>query len=481
MIQLREYQNKAVNDLRVRLSRDLKSLILRADTGAGKTFIFSYMVQKAVSKGKKVLIITDRLELLTQAGSSIEKFGIDVSLIDSNNNPDFLEDQVYVSMAQTLSRRTSKQNYQKYLFNVDLVIIDEAHKTIFDKFFEYFGEKTVVIGATATPIRVGNQPSLDKTYQDLVDVASVKELVDMEFLSPARSYAVPVDLSEVKMKGSEFDQGSMSDFYDSNDKYTGAVENYIKHANGTKSLLFCSGVKNSIAIRDQFREAGISAEHLDSENTSKKERIDILDRFDRGEFLVLCNVGILTTGYDCPSIQTIILYRATTSLALFLQMVGRGSRIYPGKDFFRVLDFGGNFKRFGLWESPREWSLLKKRKDKKSLGAMPIKECKQCEALVSAVAKECDYCGYVFPVIIKKTIQVLLEELEFDETQKDIDPYGYFRHLEKKAAIKSENFHWIVRQLRTPLQLSNFARYKKYDNPDFWSEGVLKRRQNYKR
>ena len=293
-IVLRPYQNKAVEAIREGIIAGNLKQVFRLDTGGGKTICFSFMVAKAVPKGKKVLILTDRIELLTQAGGSIAKFGIDVRIIDSTHRP-HLQDQVYVSMAQTLARRLQLPEYVEYLKTVDLVIIDEAHKSIFDKFFEYFGEKTVVIGATATPIRVGNQKSLENFYQDIIEVANISELINDGFLVPARSFGVQVDLSEVTTKGNDYDQGSMSNFYDDASLYEGAVENYLKHAAGTKALLFCSGIKNSIALRDQFRSKGITAEHLDSESTTKKERIRILQDFKDGKFLVLCNVGILTT------------------------------------------------------------------------------------------------------------------------------------------------------------------------------------------
>ena len=479
-IVLRPYQNKAVEAIREGIIAGNLKQVFRLDTGGGKTICFSFMVAKAVPKGKKVLILTDRIELLTQAGGSIAKFGIDVRIIDSTHRP-HLQDQVYVSMAQTLARRLQLPEYVEYLKTVDLVIIDEAHKSIFDKFFEYFGEKTVVIGATATPIRVGNQKSLENFYQDIIEVANISELINDGFLVPARSFGVQVDLSEVTTKGNDYDQGSMSNFYDDASLYEGAVENYLKHAAGTKALLFCSGIKNSIALRDQFRSKGITAEHLDSESTTKKERIRILQDFKDGKFLVLCNVGILTTGYDEPSIETIILYRATKSLALLLQMVGRGSRLFPGKDFFKVLDFGNNFKTHGLWEEDREWTLQKKKKTKKSKGAAPIKECPKCESFLPVSASICSFCEYVFPAKEEKRTFAILEEIPFDMEKRNVDRFGYFRHLELIAGKSGKNFHWIVKNLSDVNELSSFAKYKKYPKPGAWVRGVLDRRKTYKR
>lgn len=476
---LRPYQDDAVDELREGILIGFLRQMLIAATGAGKTIIFSYLAKKSVENKKTVLILTDRKELIRQAAKSISGFGVDVNLLDADHKPFSLDAQVYCAMSQTLARRLKIPKYVEYLKNVDVVIIDEAHKTEFEKFFEYFGEKTVVIGATATPIRTGNQPSLELTYNAIVEVLSVRELIDQGYLVPARSFAVPVDLAEVKMKGADYEQGSLNDFYDDKDLYTGAVENYLKHAPGTKTLLFCSGVKNSLAIRDQFRKAGISAEHLDSENVTDKERENILERFERGEFLVLCNVGILTTGYDCPSIQTIILYRATKSLALFLQMCGRGSRLFDGKDHFKILDFGNNFVTHGLWEQDREWSLKKLKKTRKTKGAVPIKECPSCEAILPSVAHACRFCDYVFPVKVKKTVQVMLEELEFDEENKEKDMFGWFRHLERRTEIMSKNHHFTIRQLRTEKELIEYANYKKYDQVGSWVRGVLQRRKIY--
>lgn len=446
----------------------------------GKTVMFSYIVSNAVAKGSKVLIITDRIELLTQAGGSLSKFGVSVSIINADSRPTSLNAQCYVSMAQTLTRRKEIHIYTKYLKEVDLVIIDEAHKATFDSFFEYFGVNTKVIGATATPVRVGNQKPLNDFYSNIVETCSISQLIEDGFLNPSKSYGVPVDLSSVKTKGNDYDDSSLSNFYDDNTLYTGAVNNYIKHANGTKALLFCSGVVNSQRICQEFKKKGIAAEHIDAASTSKQERKRILEDFEKGEIKVLCNVGILTTGYDCPSIETIILYRATKSLPLFLQMCGRGSRLSEGKKHFNILDFGNNISTHGFWEEDREWSLKKKR-NKKTKGAAPIKECKNCEALVPAIAKECNYCGYVFPVKEVETKEVVLEELLFDVKKRHVDRVGYCKHLEAKAKKLDKNHHWIIRNLNDIHELMAWAKYKEYPKAGAWVTGVLDRRKNYRK
>jgi superfamily II DNA or RNA helicase len=202
------------------------------------------------------------------------------------------------------------------------------------------------------------------------------------------------------MKGNDYDNDSLGSFMTHTKVYEGVIDNYKKICDKTKSIAFCPNIESSLKLRDEMIEAGLNARHLDCKFT-KKERANCLIWFKNTQDAILCNVGILTTGFNEPTIQTIILYRATKSLPLFLQMVGRGSRNIKGiKETFNILDFGNNFNEHGLWEADRVWSLKKKKKKKE--GAPPMKECKSCGALCYASEKVCKACGHIFPVSIKK-------------------------------------------------------------------------------
>ena len=153
MIELRKYQNKSISALRTNILSGIKKMILCAPTGAGKTVMFSYMAMNAVNKQKKVLILSNRLELLLQSGGTLEKFGIKPIEIKPNKKIKNLNGVIYVGMAQTLKRRVKDEMYKQFLSDLDLIIFDECHKQEFNDLMQYIAEKTIVIGATATPHR----------------------------------------------------------------------------------------------------------------------------------------------------------------------------------------------------------------------------------------------------------------------------------------------------------------------------------------
>jgi superfamily II DNA or RNA helicase len=206
------------------------------------------------------------------------------------------------------------------------VIIDEAHslhKTITD----YLARTDAIcIGATATPHREGNQEPLDDFYQDIVNVADIPELINLGYLAKPLSYGVQVDLSNVHTRGGDYDLNEMGKEYSEQRVYRGVIENYQRLTPGKKSIAFSSNIASSKELASQLKDAGINARHLDSDMPAH-ERSEILAWFKATQSAVICNVGILTTGFDEPTIAVVILYRATKSLPLFLQMCGRGSRV----------------------------------------------------------------------------------------------------------------------------------------------------------
>jgi len=397
-IQLRPYQQTAIEETRKMIIGGKKRFVFCSPTGSGKTFTFSFMVKSAVERGKRVLILTHRTELLTQAGGALTELGLNPGKIEAGKNIQYFSKNLYTGMIETISRRMNKLEYINFVQSLDLIIIDECHFGNFDKFFAQISPATVVIGFTATPHREKNQKSLDTMYEGLIEVVSIPDLIDQGFLSEPDSYGVTLDLSSVAMKGNDYDSNSMGDFYSKQKLFKGVIENYTKICPGTKAIAFTPNVKSSIELKEELIEAGLNAKHVDG-NTSGPERKAILKWFKNTPNAILCNCSILTTGFDEPSIETVILYRATKSLPLFLQMVGRGSRVIPGvKSKFNVLDFGNNILTHGFWESERNWSLKKKKKKKKGEDAPPVKECKKCGGLNPISVTVCKYCEKPFPV-----------------------------------------------------------------------------------
>ena len=412
MIQLREYQQKLIDDLRLSIINKNKRIILCSPTGSGKTIMFSYMVSEHYKKGGKILIFTHRKELLSQTGSSFEKFGLTPKFIKAGHYPD-LSENLHVSMIETFARRIEKYDY--FLMTRTMIIIDEAHLENFTKLFPHISKDTLVIGATATPLRKGNQKSLDEFYTDIVQNIDTPDLIDLGYLSQAKSYGVQINLKQCKKIGDDFDTAK---YYEENKTYNGVIENYERLVKHKKTLLFSSNVESSMRICSEFILKGYNAKHIDA---TTKDRDLIFKWFDETSDAILCNCGIATTGFDQPDIEVVILYRATTSLALFLQMCGRGSRITQTKKEFYILDFGNNIDRLGLWEKERKWSLKKKEKKE---GVAPVKYCPDCAAILPIKTKICDYCGFVY---------------QDTENQKEEAEIVWLKELSKKSAMQKAN------------------------------------------
>lgn len=407
---LRDYQLRMIDSVRQSFKNNNKRVLLCAPTGAGKTAIFSYMVAEHYKRGGRILIFTHRKELLTQAGGSFDRFDLNPKYIKAGEYPK-LTDNLHVAMVETFNRRIDQ--YLLFLQSRTMIIIDEAHLEVFTKLMPYISKDTYVIGATATPHRKGKQKCLSEFYTDLIQEVSTQELIDKGFLATPKSYGIEIDLKGIKKKGEDYD---MEDFYEKNKTYKGVVENYRKISENKKTILFSSNVNSSIQVCKEFNDNGYEAKHIDG-NTPDAKRNEILKWFDETPNAIICNCGILTAGFDQPDIETVILYRATTSIPLFLQMVGRGSRTTETKKSFNILDFGKNIHRLGFWEDDRVWDIKKKAHKEK---IAPVKICPCCTAVLHTTIKICSYCEYLF---------------KSDDEEKE-DEFVYLKLLNKKQVLK---------------------------------------------
>tara|TARA_R110002126_G_scaffold89252_2_gene213400 strand:- start:12061 stop:13425 length:1365 start_codon:yes stop_codon:yes gene_type:complete len=394
-MQLRPYQQQAIDSSRVCFNKGAKSLILCIPTGGGKTVVFTTITKTAIKNGAKVMIICDRKELIKQAKWNLNRLGLFPTIIAPGHKQTL--NNCYLASVDSLVRRELPQ--------VDIIIIDEAHKQTFDKIIIRYreeGQNPSIIGATATPKRTGNQTSLHELYDDIVEPVTIDDLLEGGYLVPCRTFAAKADFSEVKVSGSDYNNKALYAEFNKQRLYDGVIEKYKQFAEGRKTLVFNVNVEHSKNMVDNFIEAGYTAKHLDG-NTPDKLRAQILEDFAGGKFQILSNCSVLTTGYDEPSIECVILNRATKSLPLYLQMVGRGSRLYDNKQNFICIDMGGNAFEHGLWSDGREWPLVKKRRQ--SNGVAPVKICEACEAMNAASARICHDCGAEFKISKKELLK----------------------------------------------------------------------------
>ena len=461
---LRPYQQKAIEQLRVAIGEGNRRVILCAPTGAGKTVMFSAMVQSALSKGKKVLIVTDRVELLTQTDGALTRF--DVSPIAIKQGKAKLQPSTcYIAMIESLNRRMAKAEYEKMMQDIDLVIIDEAHKGSFDKLFAYIPEKATVIGATATPHREGNQKALKEFYTKIVDPVTIRELIDDGYLATPTTYSVPVDLTGVRTYNGDYDAAQLGVAYSKQKVFRGVITNYLLYCSNKKALAFAPSIASSKELCKELQDAGLPARHLDS-TMKADERQEVLAWFKDSANGILCNCGILTTGFDDPNVEVVILYRATKSLPLYLQMCGRGSRVTPTKKEFTILDFGNNREQHKAWEFDRVWMLEKKAK--KSKGIAPQKNCRKCGYMMPSGLAECPSCHYVAPVKIGEMGEEVILQINPNYTPSDYRKIAKEATLKEVAALiklKKIKLYWVLHTLindkHTAKHLLNLCGYKR--------------------
>lgn len=390
MIALRPYQIEASNLLNEGFKKH-KRQIYCSPTGSGKTVTFSEMIRAAYEKGTQTLLLTDRIELCTQSLNAISKHNINPQILNAKTKIFSPTAPITVAMIETITRRMKKWTDEYY--TPKLIIIDESHKASFNRILDAF-PNAFVIGATATP----RAKFLHKYYTNIIDNVSVRELIDQGFLCEANAFQMVDSFDEVEVKRGEFVEKQLYAHYNKPKLYAGVIDKYKEKASGKKTLVFNVNIDHAINMTKAFNDAGISSKCVTSK-TPETERKTILKEFKDGIFPVLNNCSILTTGFDEPTIECIIMNRATQSIILFLQCLGRGSRPTPTKKEFIVIDFGQNFKRHRIvYDSEIEWNLDPPKK-KNKLGASPVKSCPKCDYMMHARIMVCPnpLCGYIFP------------------------------------------------------------------------------------
>jgi superfamily II DNA or RNA helicase len=351
------FQEKTVNQIIKELKEngDDFNLLFQLPTGGGKTVIFSEIAKDYIDTwSRKVLILTHRIELSVQTSRQLSAVGVSNKIINSDVKT--LEDQndynCFIAMVETLNNRL--QDDENFIKQIGLVIVDEAHYNSFRKIFQYYSSANI-LGVTATPLSSNKALPLNDHYDKLLVGESIASLIENGYLANAETFTYDVNLHGLKIgSNGDFTVSSSESVYGNYFMQEKLLFAYEEVAVGSKTLIFNSGIDTSIRVHETFKKRGYKIRHLDS-TFSDKDRKDILKWFKETPDAILTSVGILTTGFDEPTVETIILNRATRSLTLYHQMIGRGSRRLPKKDMFRLIDLGNNVRRFGLWQDYINW------------------------------------------------------------------------------------------------------------------------------
>lgn len=341
-MELRPYQEEARQAVESQWEKGLKKTLLVLPTGCGKTIVFAKVAEDQVRHGSRVLILAHRGELLEQAADKIGKatrLGCAVEKADQTCIGSWF--RVVVGSVQSLMREKRLSQFPEDYFGT--IIIDEAHHCIsgsYQKVLGHFPEARV-LGVTATPDR-GDMRNLGEVFESLAYEYTLPRAIREGYLSPIKAMTIPLklDLSGVALQSGDFKAGDLATALD---PYLYQIaEEMAKYCRERKTVVFLPLVKTSQKFRDILLEKGFRAAEVNGES---KDRAEILEDFDQGKYNVLCNSMLLTEGWDCPSVDCVVVLRPTKVRSLYSQMVGRGTRLHPGKEHLLLLDF--------LWHTER--------------------------------------------------------------------------------------------------------------------------------
>ena len=344
VMKLRPYQQEAMQSIFYEWSTGVKRTLLVLPTGCGKTIVFAKVAEECVKEGDRVLILAHRGELLDQAADKIGKStGLGCATEKAEQTCIGSWFRIVVGSVQSMMREKRLSQFPDDYFNT--IIIDEAHHCISDSYqrvLQHFPEAKV-LGVTATPDR-GDMRNLGTVFDSMAYEYTLPKAIKEGYLSPIKAVTIPlkIDMSGVGVQAGDFKSGEIATALDPYlESIAAEMEKYCKDK---KTVVFLPLVKTSQKFRDILNAHGFKAAEVNGES---QDRAEILEAFDKDQYNVLCNSMLLTEGWDCPSVDCIVVLRPTKVRSLYCQMVGRGTRLSPetGKDHLLLLDF--------LWHTER--------------------------------------------------------------------------------------------------------------------------------
>lgn len=403
-MQLRSYQEQAIQNLRAAYAAGHRASLLCLPTGGGKTVILATIAAQAAAKGRRVLILVHRRELIHQTASKLQWVGLEHGIIAAGHPAS--DHPVQVASVQTLVRRLAGMTWQP-----SLVIIDEAHHAAagsWRQILEHWPD-AYRLGVTATPCRLDGR-GLSQAFDHLALGPSVADLINAGFLSPARIYAPPVvaDLSGVRRRAGDYANDQAAAAMDRPTVTGDAIAHYQRLAAGQQAIAFCCNVAHAVSVCDAFKTAGIAAALLLGDTA---DRDQVVAQYAAGAVRVLVTVDVVSEGFDVPAASCAILLRPTQSLGLYLQQVGRVLRPATGKDAALILDHVGNVTRHGFPDDPREWSLTEGVVRSRGTAAPSVRTCPECFAAFKP-QPQCPACGAQCAPIRSTRIRQIMGELK---------------------------------------------------------------------
>lgn len=401
-MELRKYQADLLKKCHLALlDSQAPRVMMQLPTGGGKTRIAGKLLFKWLKYGRKAVWLTHRRELVTQTLNMLREDSVrakEIPWIPGTKAPS-TSNGVVILMAQTVTRRLGGVDIWGSYSEDDLMIIDEAHHAAAPGYAKAMSQwKGPVLGMTATPWRLSTKEGFDHLFNGLICGPQVENLQSDGWLCNAKVLSPPEDElilgGQVDSTGEYFEAGIEEANRDRQVWTAGALRFWEQHAKGRPTIVYAVSVNHAKNLVDVFDDAEIPSDVLLGE-TKPTERQIMIGRFKQGNLKVLVNVAVATEGFDLPDASCVLLTRPTMSLALYLQMVGRGMRPKPDSGNCLILDMAGNTMRHGLPEEDKEWS-LRPRGEIGPPGEAPLIRCEKCEALSAASSHKCTNCGRPF-------------------------------------------------------------------------------------
>ncbi len=400
MIELRDYQNDLLARVQSELQSDKARVMMQLPTGGGKTVIAAHLLKNWLTPGRNSVWLTHRKELVNQTQKMLSDAGIAVYPGDRwvpGTPAPMINGGVIILMAQTVSRRIAKAGVWRNYDLDDLMIIDEAHHATakgWERAIRRFPGRAV--GMTATPWRLSQKEGFDHLFKKLTCGPDVLDLQGLDFLCKAK---VLIPSPEYRIQGGEI--GSIGDYTEGGIERAnqdqimtaGVLEFWRNHARDRQTIIYAVSVMHARNLAALFVSKGIPTGTMLGD-TPQQTRGAMIAKFSDGELRVLVNVAVATEGFDLPDASCVVIARPTQSLALYLQMLGRGLRPKPNSGDCLILDLAANSILHGLPEERREWSLTPRGQSPE--GEAPVVWCEHCGTVSPAASHDCQFCGAPF-------------------------------------------------------------------------------------
>uniref|UniRef100_UPI0035A01E4F DEAD/DEAH box helicase n=1 Tax=Jeotgalibaca porci TaxID=1868793 RepID=UPI0035A01E4F len=423
---LHDYQQNMVSQTRGHIANGAKGVLIQSPPGSGKSIVIAEIAKLATNKKNNIMFLVHRKELADQIADTFRQHEVN-------------DRYVTIMTVGKVANRLGK------LPKPSIIITDETHHSrasTYRKIYDYYDD-AIRLGFTATPWRMSGKGFLD-IYDVMVDGKSVDWLIGNKFLAPYEYYAPTLADVEKLNKSSTGDYTKQSMDESVKAIYGDVVSHYNKLAAGEKSIVYAHSIEASKRMALEFQQAGINAVHADS-LTPPKERAEIMNGFKEGTIQVLCNVDLISEGFNVPDCSCVIMIRPTASLVLYLQQAMRSMRYQPNKKAI-IIDHVGNYMRHGLPNTDRQWTLedvekSSKKKDRPE-DLISLTSCPHCFGVIQSGSNPCPLCNFEIVVEAKDLEVVDVDLNKIDQVSFQTD-YRKIRIQKEYANKKTSELNTI--------------------------------------